>query len=212
MDISSFRQDYTKSSLSREQLNQNPMLQFAAWFAEACNAQINEPNAMSLATVDARGCPSLRTVLLKYFDQTGFVFFTNYGSRKAKEMADNSQVALLFPWVALERQVAVTGKAEKISVAESARYFASRPRDSQLGAWVSQQSKVISSRKLLLMEFEKAKNKFLRGEIPLPDFWGGYRVYPETIEFWQGQSSRLHDRFLYKKTAEDLWVIDRLSP
>ena len=212
MDISAFRQDYQNTPLTRDQLNADPFRQFALWFQQACNAGICEPNAMSLATVAASGQPSLRTVLLKFFDEQGFIFYTNFDSRKAKEMAANQQVALLFPWVSLARQVTITGSANRISTAESARYFASRPRESQLGAWVSRQSEVISSRQLLLQEFEKAKKKFFEGKIPLPDFWGGYRVVPATVEFWQGQTSRLHDRFLYRRLHDASWTIERLAP
>jgi pyridoxamine 5'-phosphate oxidase len=166
---------------------------------------------MTLATVGVDGQPTLRTVLLKIFDRDGFVFFTNYSSRKAREIGENQHVALLFPWIKLARQVTITGLAEKISAVESARYFASRPRDSQLGAWISRQSSVLTSRQLLMMELDKIKNKFLKGEIPLPDFWGGYRVRPVSIEFWQGQISRLHDRFLYTR-KDDGWTIERLAP
>lgn len=211
MDISAFRQDYQNTPLTRNQLDADPVQQFARWFQQACDAGIAEPNAMSLATVAANGQPSMRTVLLKFFDDQGFVFYTNFGSRKAQEMTANPQVALLFPWVGLARQVCITGRAGRISAAESARYFASRPRESQLGAWVSRQSEVISSRHLLLQEFEKAKRKFLEGKIPLPDFWGGYRVVPTSMEFWQGQTSRLHDRFLYQR-KEVGWSLERLAP
>ena len=212
MDIHQLRKDYQNEALRREMLAADPMEQFANWFQEACAAQLLEPNAMTLATVDAQQQPSLRTVLLKFYDEHGFVFFTNYGSRKAQEIAANSRVALLFPWIALARQVSITGTAEKISTAESARYFASRPRDSQLGAWISRQSSILGSRQLLLQELEKMKSKFLKGEIPLPDFWGGYRVSPQTIEFWQGQTSRLHDRFLYSRQGDITWTLERLAP
>jgi pyridoxamine 5'-phosphate oxidase len=212
MDIEKLRKEYANQVLSREMLDPDPFRQFAHWFSETCKAELSEPNAMSLATVGADGQPTLRTVLLKLFDREGFVFFTNYSSRKAQQIAENQHVALLFPWVKLARQVAITGIAEKISVAESARYFASRPRDSQLGAWISQQSSVLSSRQLLMMELEKIKTKFLNGEIPLPDFWGGYRVRPASIEFWQGQTSRLHDRFLYTHQTDNSWTIERLAP
>ena len=212
MDIHQLRKDYQNEALRREMLAADPMEQFANWFQEACTAQLLEPNAMTLATVDAQHQPSLRTVLLKFYDEHGFVFFTNYGSRKAQEIAANSRVALLFPWIALARQVSITGTAEKISTAESARYFASRPRDSQLGAWISRQSSILGSRQLLLQELEKMKSKFLKGEIPLPDFWGGYRVSPRTIEFWQGQTSRLHDRFLYRRQPDRTWTLERLAP
>jgi pyridoxamine 5'-phosphate oxidase len=154
----------------------------------------------------------LRTVLLKYFDHRGFVFFTNYESRKARQIAENPNVSLLFPWITLERQVVVQGRAEKIPTAESLKYFTSRPRESQLGAWVSNQSSVISSRKLLLGKLAEIREKFSHGEIPLPSFWGGFRVVPESIEFWQGGSARLHDRFLYRRGEADGWSIERLSP
>ena len=212
MDIKGLRKDYANPVLTRDMLDPDPIRQFEHWFSEACQAGLAEPNAMSLATVGTDGQPTLRTVLLKFFDHNGFVFFTNYSSRKALQIAENQQVALLFPWVKLARQVAITGTAEKISVSESARYFATRPHESQLGAWISQQSSVLSSRQLLMMELDKIKTKFRKGEIPLPDFWGGYRVRPASIEFWQGQTSRLHDRFLYSRTDDDRWKIDRLAP
>ena len=211
MDIKGLRKDYANPVLSRDMLAPDPFNQFARWFEEACAVELPEPNAMTLATVGVDGQPTLRTVLLKIFDRDGFVFFTNYSSRKAREIGENQHVALLFPWIKLARQVTITGLAEKISAAESARYFASRPRDSQLGAWISRQSSVLTSRQLLMMELDKIKNKFLKGEIPLPDFWGGYRVRPISIEFWQGQTSRLHDRFLYTR-KDDGWTIERLAP
>ena len=212
MDIKELRKEYASPVLSREMLDPDPIRQFEQWFSDACKADLSEPNAMSLATVGTDGQPTLRTVLLKLFDHNGFVFFTNYSSRKAQQIAENQHVALLFPWVKLARQVAITGIAEKISAVESARYFASRPRDSQLGAWISQQSTVLSSRQLLMMELDKIKTKFIKGEIPLPDFWGGYRVRPVAIEFWQGQTSRLHDRFLFTRKADGSWTIERLAP
>lgn len=211
MDLSEWRQEYTAGGLRREELAAEPIAQFETWFRQAVNAGIHEPNAMSLATVDASGAPLLRTVLLKYFDGAGFVFFTNFGSRKAEHIAGNPKVSLLFPWIALERQVIVQGIAEKTTPAESLRYFLSRPRDSQLGAWVSHQSGVIHSRSLLLQKLAEMKDKFSHGEIPLPSFWGGYRVVPQAVEFWQGGAARLHDRFLYTR-AKDTWNIDRLSP
>ncbi|HEY1121226.1 MAG TPA: pyridoxamine 5'-phosphate oxidase [Haloferula sp.] len=211
MDLSEFRKEYTDRGLRREDLAADPMVQFESWFQQAVELKLHEPNAMSLATVDATGRPLLRTVLLKYFDTNGFVFFTNYQSRKAKHIAENPQVSLLFPWVILERQVIVQGRAEKISAAESLKYFSSRPRESQLGAWVSDQSSVISSRKLLMQKLAEIKDKFAHGEVPLPSFWGGFRVIPETIEFWQGGSARLHDRFFYEK-KDGAWDIERLSP
>ena len=211
MDIGDMRRDFESEGLDREHLNDDPVGQFETWFEDARNAGILEPNAMSLATAGRDGLPDLRTVLLKYFDERGFVFYTNYGSRKAKELDDNPQAALLFPWIGLNRQVRIQGPVEKVSKAESLRYFASRPRGSQIGAWVSEQSKVITSRGLLEQKVAQMKQKFSAGEVPLPDFWGGYRVVPERIEFWQGRPSRLHDRFEYVREGND-WIIQRLQP
>lgn len=211
MDIGELRRDYTQQGLDLADLNPDPFVQFELWFKQAQEADLLEPNALVLSTVSPAGAPYQRTVLLKYFDRDGFVFFTNYGSRKAQHMASNAQVSLLFPWYPLERQLAIAGTASKISAAESLRYFASRPRSSQLGAWVSQQSSIISSRQLLEMQFETMREKFLNREVPLPDFWGGYRVQPTSFEFWQGRPSRLHDRFLYSQSAGQ-WAIARLAP
>ena len=196
----------------REQLNPDPVAQFSDWFAQATELGIHEPNAMSLATVDTSGMPCQRMVLLKYFDTDGFVFFSNYGSRKAKQIAENPQVSLLFPWITLERQVIIQGHTEKISTAESLKYFTTRPRESQIGAWVSNQSEVITSRKFLMQKLNEIREKFKNGEIPLPSFWGGYRVVPEAIEFWQGGPARLHDRFLYTRKNGVNWTIERLAP
>lgn len=211
VDLSEFRKEYSARGLRREDLDADPIAQFRTWFEQAIELELHEPNAMSLATVDPGSRPLQRTVLLKYFGPAGFVFFTNYQSRKADHIAANPNVCLLFPWVLLERQVIIQGRAEKIGAAESLKYFASRPRESRLGAWVSNQSSVISSRQLLLQKLDELKRKFADGEIPLPSFWGGYRVVPETIEFWQGGPARLHDRFLYTR-EDDGWQIDRLSP
>jgi pyridoxamine 5'-phosphate oxidase len=211
MDLSDFRREYSARGLHRADLAADPISQFAAWFTQATELQVPEPNAMSLATVDADGMPCQRAVLLKYFDASGFVFFTNFHSRKAAHIAGNPRVCAIFPWITLERQVIIQGRAEKISTAESLRYFASRPRDSQIGAWVSNQSEVITSRKFLLQKLAEIRDKFSHGEIPLPSFWGGYRIVPQAIEFWQGGPARLHDRFLYQRVA-DGWSIERLSP
>lgn len=211
MDIGDLRREYTQAGLTRESLEANPLQQFDRWFTQAVQGQVLEPNAMQIATVDIKGKPTLRTVLLKSYDDKGFVFYTNYNSQKAQQIAANPQVALLIFWKELERQVEITGRAEKVSTLESLRYFTSRPRGSQLGAWVSVQSSIITSRNLLEMKLEEIKRKFNEGAIPLPDFWGGYRVIPETIEFWQGRSNRLHDRFEYRRTAQG-WDIVRLSP
>ncbi len=211
MDLTEFRKEYSDRGLSRTELDADPVVQFEKWFQQATELGIYEPNAMTLATVDERGMPFQRTVLLKIFDGEGFVFFTNYSSRKAAQMAANPNVCLLFPWITLERQVIVQGRAEKISTAESLKYFTSRPRESQIGAWVSNQSEVITSRKFLMQKLSEIKEKFAHGEIPLPSFWGGFRVVPETVEFWQGGPARLHDRFLYSRAGEG-WEINRLSP
>jgi pyridoxamine 5'-phosphate oxidase len=212
MNIANMRSEYGHGALHREDLKADPIEQFTLWFEQAGKAGILEPNAMSVATVDASAQPSLRTVLLKQFDQRGFVFFTNLESRKAGELAQNPKVALHFLWLPLERQVAITGQAEKLSMREVLAYFATRPVDSQLAAWASPQSHVITSRKLLEMKWEEMKRKFTGGQIPLPSFWGGYRVNPTQVEFWQGGAHRLHDRFLYTRQAGDTWNIERLAP
>lgn len=206
------REEYMLSGLSEEDLAPSPFQQFELWFEQALAGNMLEPNAMSLASVSPEGQPSVRTVLLKYFDEEGFVFFTNYESRKAREIAHNPRVALLFPWLELERQVQISGTASKISHAESLKYFLSRPHGSQLGAWVSQQSSVISSRQMLLSKFDELKRKFQAGQVPLPSFWGGYRIVPDTFEFWQGRQSRLHDRFRYSRQPDGAWLIERLAP
>jgi len=213
LDLAELRQRYLKGGLDEDNTAENPFKQFEIWFKQAQEADLLEPNAMSLSTVDAQGQPSLRTVLLKQFDTDGFVFFTNYQSEKSKQIMQNPRVPLLFPWLALERQVKVLGKAEKISLAQSMKYFASRPKGSQIGAWVSQQSQVVSSKQVLLSQFEKMKQKFQSGEVPFPDFWGGYRVVPHQIEFWQGGDNRLHDRICYDRQAgENRWLKQRLAP
>ena len=212
MDLSNFREEYLKGQLHRKDLAANPFEQFQTWFDQALKAGIPEPNAFSLATANAQARPSLRTVLLKYFDETGFVFFTNYGSHKARDIEENPQVCMMLPWVMLERQVIIYGKAVKVSRTESLKYFLSRPKESQLGAWVSQQSSVISGRKLLEMKLMELKNKFSKGEIPLPSFWGGFRIIPEAFEFWQGGPGRVHDRFMYMRQEDGSWTIERLQP
>lgn len=210
-DPAELRREYTQNGLSEDNALPDPIAQFRLWFEQALAGQLVEPNAMTLSTVDANGDPNARTVLLKAYDERGFVFFTNYESAKAKEIEANPRVSLLFPWLALERQVKIRGVVEKVSTKESLKYFLSRPRGSQLGAWVSAQSNVISGRKVLEMKLAEMKRKFGDGEIPLPDFWGGLRVKPERLEFWQGRPSRLHDRLEYTRDGED-WKIERLAP
>ncbi|MSU46034.1 MAG: pyridoxamine 5'-phosphate oxidase [Lacunisphaera sp.] len=212
MNLEGMRRHYAIRALDRVDLSPDPFIQFDSWMREAVETQLLEPNAMSLATVAPGGAPSLRTVLLKGFDARGLVFYTNYASQKARDLAANSSVALLFSWLPLERQVSVTGRAEKISAAESMKYFFSRPRESQIGAWASRQSEVITTRSLLEAKFAEVKAKFLSGAVPLPGFWGGYRVTPHTFEFWQGRTNRLHDRFRYTRQADGAWKIERLMP
>ena len=213
MDLNDLRQEYAERSIDVDSVNPSPMKQFEFWFQEASTASILEPNTMVLSTVDATGCPAQRTVLLKYFDDAGFVFFTNYNSRKATHIAGSTNVSLSFPWYALQRQVEINGIAERVSATESLKYFALRPRGSQLGAWVSDQSSVVSNRSLLYNKFAELKQKFSQGEIPMPPSWGGYRIRPVRIEFWQGGKNRLHDRIEYRSMADNqAWQRQRLAP
>jgi pyridoxamine 5'-phosphate oxidase len=211
MSIGEIRKDYLKSSLSENDVAIDPFTQFSKWWEEAINAHIEEVNAMTLATSTPEGFPSARIVLLKGFDQNGFVFFTNYTSRKGKEIEENPHVALLFFWKELERQVRIVGEIKKLDVAASDAYFNSRPEGSKIGAWASQQSEAIESREIMEERVSAIEEKFKSIEIYRPDFWGGYIVAPTSIEFWQGRSSRLHDRILYTK-KEVHWDIQRLAP
>jgi pyridoxamine 5'-phosphate oxidase len=212
MDVSDLRRSKTGPTLERHDLDDTPVVLFERWFRDACDSIGTEPNAMSLATVDENNRPSVRTVLLKSFDEHGFVFFTNFESAKARHIARNPDVALLFLWRELGRQVTIRGTAERIAMSDTLKYFVTRPRGSQIGAWISAQSSVISSRTLLEAKFAEMKRKFADKEIPLPSFWGGYRVMPAEIEFWQGRANRLHDRFLYVRQEDGTWSIDRLAP
>lgn len=212
MNVSGLRRSGTGFALDREDLTDDPIVQFEDWFRYACETVPMDPNAFTVSTVDSEGRPSSRTVLLKYFDEKGFVFFTNYESNKAKEIDANPNVSMLFFWSDAARQVKVRGKAERIPASETLKYFMSRPRGSQIGAWVSAQSSIISSRSLLENKFQEMKQKFSNKEIPLPSFWGGYRVVPEVVEFWQGRRNRLHDRFQFTKQDDDSWSIERLAP
>ena len=210
-DLSGLRQSMTGPKLHRADLLPDPIGQFGKWLDDACAAVAFDPNAMTVATVDAEHRPAARTVLLKYFDENGFVFFTNLGSNKAKQIAGNQNVSLLFFWRELGRQVSIRGTAERVSNAEALRYFVTRPRGSQIGAWVSAQSSIIKSRSLLEAKVKEISQKFRDRDVSLPDFWGGYRVVPNEFEFWQGQSDRLHDRFRYLPEGT-AWRIDRLAP
>ena len=211
-DIASIRKEYTQASLDEDSIAKNPFNQFEKWFQEALKSEIIEPTAMVLSTVDPNNHPTQRTVLLKTFDESGFVFYTNYGSRKSQQINTNPYVSILFPWYQLERQVAIIGKVEKVSAKQSLSYFLTRPHGSQLGAWVSNQSEVISSRSVLEAKLDQMKQKFKEGKIPLPDHWGGYRIVPSSFEFWQGRKNRLHDRFYFERQQNDDWNINRLSP
>lgn len=212
LTIFDLRKDFKKGSLDEHDVERSPFDQFNKWFKEAISSEIPEVNAMTLATASKTGRPSARTVLLKQYDDKGFVFFTNYESKKAKDISENPQAALLMFWEPLERQIRITGSIEKITVAESFEYFHSRPIDSQLGAWASQQSSEISARALLEKAFGEMLEKFKNGKIPLPPFWGGYRVVPDEFEYWQGRPNRLHDRVSYKLQPDGNWKIARLSP
>ena len=212
MHYEDFRREYTAGGLTREMLDPDPLQQFEIWLEQSVKAGLEDPTAMVLATIDEEGLPWQRIVLLKGMSQGGFVFYTNYGSNKAQAIATNPLVSLLFPWNELDRQVIVRGRVEKMSVAESASYFMTRPRESQIAAWASRQSRPVSARAMLEKQVSVLKEKFGKGEIPMPDFWGGYRVIPQRIEFWQGGEHRIHDRFLYSQDDSGQWDIEQLQP
>ncbi|MDZ7690635.1 MAG: pyridoxamine 5'-phosphate oxidase [Balneolaceae bacterium] len=210
--VEALRREYKRDGISEESVQDSPISQFGVWFEEALESDLTDANAMTLATATADGKPSSRIVLLKGFDDDGFRFYTNYASRKGKELEENPHAALCFYWPALERQVRIEGKVSKLSREQSAKYFQSRPRDSQIGAWASNQSSELVSREQLETKFEEFSQKFEGKDVPLPDFWGGYRLNPHKIEFWQGRTGRLHDRIVYQKNNKGNWSIRRLSP
>lgn len=211
--LADLRKDYTLAGLLEKDLAKDPFRQFERWFQEAEAAKVVEPNAMTLATVGADGRPSARTVLLKGVDGRGFVFYSNYESRKGRDLASVPRAALVFPWLALERQVIVEGPVTRMAREESEAYFHSRPRASQLGAWVSQQSSIITGRAVLEEAMKALEAKYAGREVPLPPAWGGYRLAPETVEFWQGRRSRLHDRLRFRREGKSGdWTVERLAP
>jgi len=212
MTLVDLRKDYSLAGLNEADLARDPFRQFEKWFQEAEGAKLIEPNAMTLATATRHGVPSIRTVLLKGVDGRGFVFYTNYNSRKGREIEATSRAALLFPWIPLERQVIVEGAVTKVSREEAETYFHSRPLASQLSAWVSQQGSIISGRKLLEDSMKELEKKYAGAVVPLPPHWGGFRVAPESVEFWQGRRSRLHDRLRYRRGDDGGWIIERLAP
>jgi pyridoxamine 5'-phosphate oxidase len=212
IELQDIRRDFRKGTLTREELHNDPIEQFNRWMQQALTTDIVDPTAMVLATAALDGQVSQRVVLLKGLDERGFVFFTNYESRKSQEISVNSKVSLHFPWLAIERQVMVCGVAEKVSVEESRAYFRSRPRESQLAAWASPQSRVLGSRDTMMQQLENLQKKYTDSDVPLPEFWGGFRVRPSQIEFWQGGANRLHDRFMYSLQAGQSWQIERLAP
>ncbi|MBE9127274.1 MULTISPECIES: pyridoxamine 5'-phosphate oxidase [unclassified Coleofasciculus] len=210
--VADLRKEYTLQGLTETDVHPNPFEEFKIWFNQALAAQLPEPNAMTLATATSEGKPSARIVLLKNFDERGFVFFTNYESHKGQQLRDNPWGAIAFWWAQLERQVRIEGRVEQVSSAESDAYFQSRPKESQLGAWASLQSQVIESREVLEQRLQQLQKEYGDKKVPRPPQWGGFRLIPSEIEFWQGRPSRLHDRLLYQRGEDGNWIIQRLSP
>jgi len=211
LNLSHLRKDYRLKSLEINEVADNPFLQFKVWFQEAQQAQVLESNAMSLATASVKGYPSCRIVLLKGIDDQGFLFFTNYESRKGRDLAENPLACAVFFWAELERQVIISGEIERLPKGNSEAYFSSRPRGSQLGAWASKQGHIVETREVLETDYQEYEKQFEGQPIPMPPYWGGYRLIPQRIEFWQGRSDRLHDRLQYR-LSEQQWIIERLSP
>jgi pyridoxamine 5'-phosphate oxidase len=211
-DQAGFRHEYIGEGLRRRDLDPDPVKQFDVWFTAAVKAGIHDANAMALATATPAGKPSARVVLLKDFDESGFVFFTNYASQKGRQLEKNPRAALVLYWMEVERQIRIEGTVKKTSRKESEQYFHTRPAGAQLGAWASRQSEAIDARRVLNARLEEMKQRFAQGEIPLPPHWGGYRLKPDRIEFWQGRPDRLHDRFRYTRQKDGSWQIDRLAP
>jgi pyridoxamine 5'-phosphate oxidase len=210
--LADLRQNYTRDGLLEADADPDPFIQFKVWFDQVVSTSIIEPNAMTLATVGANGQPKARIVLLKHFDNRGFTFFTNYNSHKGQELEQTPQAALVFWWGELERQIRIEGSIEKVDIAESDGYFSLRPWESRLGAWASQQSEVIESRDILEKRLEKLKSEYADLTVPRPPHWGGFRLIPDLLEFWQGRPSRLHDRLCYRRLKEGQWLRERLSP
>ena len=213
-DLKALKKQYSDEGINKQSTNEDPFVQFRLWFDQALDSGIAEPNGFCLSTVSSDSKPSVRTVLMKGFDHQGFVFFTNHGSRKGQQLAENPSVSMLFPWYELHRQINIEGEVTRVSDKQSFEYFQSRPKGSQIGAWASRQSEVIENRAALEAQIDNIEQRFGDEEIPLPEFWGGYLIKPRRFEFWQGRTHRLHDRIVYTKNQQnhDNWEVNRLAP